>query len=351
MAYETQTKTAILQRMLDASPSDIDKRQGSVTYDLLSPAAIETAALYIELDNILRWGFADTTYGEYLDRRAGEIGLARKAAVKAAGTLTFTGPSGFVVDAGTEVTTATVAPITFVTSAAGTITGGTVTVPAVAAVAGTSGNVGVGTVTTVKGNLVGVVTATNSSAFSGGVDTETDEALLGRYYERLRTPATSGNANNYKQWAKEIAGILDAKVYPVWNGPGTVKIVLLGSDGTPPTTGKAAEVAAYIETVRPIGAAVTVEPAAQVAIAVGATISLDVGYTLVDVRNAFTSGLTEYLKSLAFVDPLVRYTQVANVLVNTPGVLDFSGLTVNGGTTNVTVADGAVAVVGAVNLT
>ncbi|UYZ13424.1 hypothetical protein A6764_22220 [Brevibacillus sp. WF146] len=49
MAYEDQTKDVIHQRMLDASPPDIDKRPGSVTYDLTGPVAIEAEALYVEL--------------------------------------------------------------------------------------------------------------------------------------------------------------------------------------------------------------------------------------------------------------------------------------------------------------
>ena len=48
--YENQTEDVIKQRMLDVVPSDLDKREGSFIYDGISPAAIELALAYIELD-------------------------------------------------------------------------------------------------------------------------------------------------------------------------------------------------------------------------------------------------------------------------------------------------------------
>ncbi|MDF2651716.1 MAG: Baseplate family protein, partial [Paenibacillus sp.] len=52
--YETQSYAFILQRMLDRVPDDVDKRQGSIIYDALAPAASELAAIYIALDANLR---------------------------------------------------------------------------------------------------------------------------------------------------------------------------------------------------------------------------------------------------------------------------------------------------------
>ncbi|MCL6560735.1 MAG: baseplate J protein, partial [Firmicutes bacterium] len=75
--YEDQTVAAIKQRMIDAVPSDLDKREGSFIYDGLSPAAIELALAYIEMDRVIKLGFAQTTYGQYLDYRAAEHGVTR----------------------------------------------------------------------------------------------------------------------------------------------------------------------------------------------------------------------------------------------------------------------------------
>ena len=62
--YENMTFDSIMQRMLDAVPDTIDKREGSVVYDALAPAAIELQNLYIELDVVLNQTFVDTATGE-----------------------------------------------------------------------------------------------------------------------------------------------------------------------------------------------------------------------------------------------------------------------------------------------
>lgn len=348
--YEHQTQEAILQRMLDATSDDVDKRQGSVVYDMLSPAAIELALAYIELDNNLRFGFADEAYGEYLDRRADELGLTRKPATKSTGTLTFSGTDGTVIGIGTRVSTDEENPKYFVTTEQGSVTGGTVSVAAESEEVGKDQNVAAGTITLVIGDLAGVTSVTNNLAFENGVDQETDDELRSRYLDRASVPSTSGNANHYRQWALEIAGIGDAKVFPVWNGNGTVKVVVIDTNKQAPSASKITEVADYIETVRPIGATVTVAAATEVNINVSATLTLEAGYTITDVQTGIEQGITDYLTSLAFVDNVVRYSKIANVILDTEGVIDYSGLNVNGGTANITVQDEEVAVKGTVTL-
>ena len=52
--YEEVTYEEILERMLERVPDDMDKREGSLIYDALAPAAIELQIMYIELDVILK---------------------------------------------------------------------------------------------------------------------------------------------------------------------------------------------------------------------------------------------------------------------------------------------------------
>jgi uncharacterized phage protein gp47/JayE len=75
MAYEDITYEVILQRMLDRVPNNMDKREGSIIYDALAPAAVELQLMYIELDTILQETFADTAQRDYLVRRAIERGI------------------------------------------------------------------------------------------------------------------------------------------------------------------------------------------------------------------------------------------------------------------------------------
>jgi uncharacterized phage protein gp47/JayE len=349
--FENETFERILERMLARIPDTIDKRQGSVVYDLLAPAAAELAQVYIEMDNVLNLGFADTTYGEYLDRRAAEQGLTRKAAVKAIGRVTFSGPDGTVIPAGTRVSTDSGTPVYFVTTTEGTITGGTVTVDAEAEVGGVDGNVDAGKITAVIGDLAGVVTVTNAAPFTGGINEETDEELLARYKEHVTRPQTSGNKYHYEAWAKEVPGVADARCYPRWNGNGTVKVVVVNSEKRSPSAAVVQAVRDHIEEVRPVNADVTVVGVTEVPINVSATVTLAASANSEDAEADIREKITEYFKDIAFDETIVRYTAIGNAILDANGVIDYSNLTVNGAVTNVILNDDQVPILGAVNIT
>ncbi len=350
MAFEDKTAELLHASMLSSIDNSLDKREGSVVHDLTFPAAIELAHAYIELDSVLGLGFAETTEGIYLDLRAGEFGLTRKPSVKAKGSVTFSGPAGTIVPASTRIQTAK--NVFFVTLSDVALTNGTGTVEAEAEVGGVRGNVSAGTINALApGPLYGIVTVTNPTAFDGGSDTETDEALLQRLKTHVQKPVTSGNANHYKQWALEVPGIGDAKVYPIWDGPGTVKVVLLDTEKTAPAQTIIDATAEHIEANKPIGATVTVVGASELAVDVSASLTLSNGATLEDAETQFTSLLNDYLKSIAFTGEIIRYTRIANLLLDVTNVIDYSDLTVNGGTVNVQPNDEQVGVAGVVTLT
>ena len=81
--YENVTYEDILQRMLDRVPENMDKREGSIIYDALAPAAVELQLMYIEFDVILKETFGDTASREYLIRRAAERGITPQPATYA----------------------------------------------------------------------------------------------------------------------------------------------------------------------------------------------------------------------------------------------------------------------------
>ena len=64
------------------------------------------------------------------------------------------------------------------------------------------------------------VTAVLTDIITSGTDEETDENLRARFYAQVQAPSTSGNANNYKEWALKVANVGNAKVFPLWDGAG-----------------------------------------------------------------------------------------------------------------------------------
>lgn len=348
--YEDQTFEAIMQRLLSNVPSNIQKTEGSLIYDALAPAALELAQAYIELDRVIQLGFAQTTYGQYLDMRSAEHGLTRKQATKATGQVTITGAQGTVIPAGSLF--ATSAGVQFQTTSEVSINEtGQVTANIEAMEAGANGNVPSGAINTIPVAIPGVTAVSNVNPTTGGTDEESDADLLARLLEKARNPATSGNVAHYKQWALEVAGVGDAKIIPEWNGAGTVKVIIIDSNKQPASSEIVTAVINYIEEVRPIGIAVTVISATALSINVSATLTLDPAYTLAQVQPAIETAITEYLKSIAFRQDYVSYAKIGSLILDTPGVLDYANLTVNGGASNVVIDNEQVAILGTVTLT
>lgn len=346
--YENETFEEIMDRMLARLPEDIDKREGSVAYDMLAPKAIELAMAYGQLDLVLDLGFPETTYGEFLDRKAYEAGLTRKPSEYAVGTVTITGDYNEEVPAGTIVYTDS--GIRFLTDTAVIIpASGSVNVTVTAEVAGNSGNVAIGAITNVELDGMG---CTNAAATSGGVDEESDEELLARYKQKITSPGISGNASHYKQWALEVDGVGDARVIPIWNGPGTVKVILVNGDKRKVSAEVVTRAKNYIETQRPVGAAVTVESATELTIAVTANIEIEDDFQLASVKTDIEKAISEYFTEIAFVDnQYVRYSSIGNAILSVDGVVDYNTLKINNGTTNITLTNTQVPVLGTVTLT
>lgn len=358
-----QTEEAIRQRMLDRLPSDLDRSEGSFAWDALAPVAIELAQAAIWAQEVLRRGFAQTTFGAYLDLRAEEHGLTRRPAVAATGAVTFTGTAGTVIPVGTRVSTAstTAAPaVVFRTIEAATIPeSGSVAVRIEAEVPGASGNVAAGTIRFLAASVPGVTSVTNAEPTTGGADEEDDESLRARLLQRVRSPSASGNRADYVRWALEVPGVGWVSVIPVRDGPGTVSIAIIDMQGQPASPELVQAVQNHIAPdgplgggLAPIGADVRVEAATAVLIHVSATLTVAEGYNPDSVRSAVAENIRAYLRSLAFAeDNDVRISRIGQAILDTPGVLDYTDLTVNGGTSNIEVGPQEVAILGVVDLT
>lgn len=348
MLYSQKTQEEILASLLSNLGGQYDKTAGYLPFDMAAALAIELAGIGAEQAAILLNGFGQTATGAYLDLHAGEFDESRKAATKATGSVTFTGTNGTVVPMGSLVSTR--GGIQYQTKAAATIATGTAVVAIEASVAGANGNVPMLAIDTMPITIGGITAVSNPDETIGGTDTETDASLRARLLERVRLPATSGNAAHYIIWAKKVAGVGAAKVIPIWNGPGTVKVVIIDSNKLPASGAIISAVSTYVETQRPIGPTVTYVSATALNITVSATLVLKSGYTVAGLKPAIEAAITAYLASIAFVKTAVSYAQIGVAILSVEGVVDFSNLLVNTGTSNVAIGDTQVAVKSIVTL-
>ena len=309
--------------------------EGGLLHIILAPGAYVFWEALQALRAQVPISFVDATSGAYIDRAAAGYGITRKEGTPAGVDLTFTGTANAVVPAGTRCVTAD--GLGFLTDEALTLgEGGSGTVSATADAVGAVYNVPAQAVVTTQESVAGVSGVTNNAAATGGTDPETDAALFARLDAYRRTPPTSGNDRHYYQWALEVNGIGAASVIRCWDGPGTVKVIVADMELRPVEEDKVAEVAAYIETQRPVTAEVTVESAEGVGVQVEVTVETDGTVSKLNTEQALTDRLAEYLGTLAFqTGAEVVYNRVLAIVMGLDGVTDCSGLTVNGGTANV----------------
>ena len=346
--YENQTPEALKAAALAALVGTVETREGSYADLLVSPWALQEYKTYQLMPMVRAMAFPDETCGEYIDRRAADFGLTRTPGTRAWVVLRFTSTSpdrGVTVPAGTVV--ATDDGLRFATLEEAVVQG-TADVPAQAAEVGRIYNVDAASLTTMQVNLVGIQSVTNPEPATGGADEESSAAFLARYRAYLQRPISSGNKNHYISWATEVSGVGSAAVVPLWDGPGTVKVIIGGPDKEPVDEDIVAACAAHIEEERPIGAAVTVVSASTSA----ASITLTQGAEAAEVEADLTAALKELLAGLPFGEAgLVRYSRVLGLLLACDGVEEYQSCTLNGGTANVSLTGEETPQVGTVTVT
>lgn len=348
--FEDITPEKIRKRILARLKTDLQTREGSFTNDVIAAAAEEISEVYHSLDALLPAFYLDETSGPYIDRQAGTVGLVRKAGTAASCAVVFEGSDGASIPAGAVYYTAS--GLAFYLKDPVTIRDGSGAGTLAAAGVGEAYNIAAGEITAALRNYSGVAAYSNAAA-DGGTDPETDGALLTRYLERMRKPATSGNPWHYQRWAKEVDGVGAARVVSKWNGPGTVKVIAADQDLLPAAEAAVEACRVHIEAERPVGPAVTVEAAGALEIAVEASVTLDGTVSPGSVRTALGEAVRAYFKNLAAaafsgnVDLQfetmeagkyeVLFNRIAFLLLSIPGVLDYTALKLNGRAANLTV--------------
>ena len=325
--YENKTEYVILNNMLDKVTSDVTKTEGTLIYDALSPVACELAKHYIELDSYIKRGFIQTSWGRFLDLRAAEHGLYRKSSTKATADLLFVGTSGTVIPKGTAVQTAE--GKVFTTDASATLTSTSIWVTATAEASSPEYNLLPNTITQLVNDIPGITSVTNQAATEGGGYGEDDASFQIRVLDAVRNPGASGNVADYLRWASEVDGVGLVRVNPLWGGAGTVGIVILDMNRDSASEELIAKVASHIEEERPIGATVTVSSGIDYKIGLHAHVILDGTKSLASVTSAISAQYAAYFKEITFIQTYASYQKICAMVLNTPGVKDFFGLTLH----------------------
>lgn len=227
---EAQNYDYWLNLMLDNVPNDIDKREGSIIYDAIAPAAMVSAQQSLSLAEILRQTYIKTAQGEFLDYRAVEHGTSRYAATNTEVKARFNDDNGkpINVEVGDRFASIAESPIFYTVIKAND--DGTAEMQAEEA--GTSANSYLGQVLPVTPNddlaWAEIIEVTIPAR-----DEENDEHLRARLLNTNSWVAYGGNVADYLDMTSKISDVGATQVYPTWDGPGTVKLVILNNDLMP----------------------------------------------------------------------------------------------------------------------
>nr|WP_317324453.1 baseplate J/gp47 family protein [uncultured Flavonifractor sp.] len=324
---------AELMARLSASGLEIDTREGSYTDLIYAEAAYQIYKAWQQLRVLLAAAVPGPDSGPYLDYFGGQYGMVRTPAATAHAVLTFRGENGAAVPAGTVCLTGS--GLRFTTDTRATVSGGTAEVPATAEAAGEIYNVPSGTVTRFLVTMPGVESVTNADPAQGGADAESDTSYYERIHTRLSKPVASGNMYYYEQLARQTPGVGQAKTIPLWNGPGTVKVVVASADKQPVDGLIVTQAQQLLDEGRVIGAEVTAVSAAALKVTVAATCTLEGGVLPAAVEAQLATQLREMFETMEFgTDAPIRLNQVALRLLSCDGVVDYTQLKINGKAAN-----------------
>ena len=346
MLFSEQTYETLIKRILEnTSANNLDTREGSVSFNLLAPLTEELAKAYIEMGNILNLAFIEDTFDEYLDKRVNEFGIYRKDGEKATGAIKVTGSDDTFIGNSTIVTSNGLEYIVL----------NDIVLPnedvlyVEAMDIGYKYNLPAGSTFEFTEPINGVETLTNETAFENGSDIETDEELRERFKYIIQNPRTSGNVNDYKAWALECDGVGRVKVYPLWNGNGTVKVLIIGNDNLPCGEETINTVISHIEEKRPIGATVTVDTPELLELTFNIRIKLDSAYSLDDTESQISTVLHDYINNLEDED--IIYYKALSAVGDLEAVNDIVEFKINNTTNNISVGDYKIPIIKTIEVT
>jgi len=349
--FEVVTFEALMQRMLDRVPADLDKRQGSILYNALAPAAAELQNMYIELDWVLKQSFADTATREYLVRRCAERGIVPRPASRAI----LDGRFNIGIPLGARFAFAGL-----VYRAVERIALGGYHLEC--ETAGEIGNQAPGTLLPID-YIDGLTSAQVAAVLVPGEDEEGTEALRQRYFDSLEPQAFGGNISDYKAKVNALNGVGGVKVYPVWAGGGTVKLVIIDAVYGAPSAALIDAVQSAVDPVQnqgrglgiaPVGHVVTVVGVNAFPVNIAAVITYAPGWAWPALAPYLQSATDTYFNELArtWADTgnlIVRVSQIETRALALAGVLDITGITLNGLPANLMLDAGSIPVRGALS--
>lgn len=336
--FEEYTYEYILNEMLSRISDTLDKREGSVIYNALAPAAMAINEQYKKLSTLVSLIWPDTATGEYLDKFVNQFGIERNKATYAIKKGTFYDNENQLIDIeiGKRFSINGIIYAVYEKISDGIFQ----------MQCKTSGIIG----NSQYGNLLPIDYVQNlsvaelSDILVPGDEEETDEELRSRFYSSVNSVAFGGNIADYKEKVKSIDGVGAVKVIPTWNGGGTVKLIVLDSSLNVPSETLLQNIQNAVgedgDGIAPIGHIVTTVSATKVDLSISTDITLAENVAEETIKTAIENAINEYLYEVKenwgnSTSLTVRIAHIESRILNVEGVIDIANTKINNNTDNI----------------
>ena len=303
--YTSRNYDYWLDKMLDNVPDDIDQREGSIVFDALAPTAMSMAQQSLTMANIIRQSYIKTAQGEFLDYRAAEHGTARYVATQTEVKAKFLDSDGNAINnvqIGDQFASIGETPIFYTVQKINDDLTGELT----ADDPGTTANSYIGQILPVTSND-SLSWAEITEIVAPARDEETDDHLRDRLLKADDWVAYGGNVADYLSMLSKINEVGAGQVYPVWNGAGTVKLVIVDNNLMPASADLVKKVKNIIDPedrealgygLAPIDHQVTVVAPSILTVNVASTVTIDSKQNADTVKAKIKEAVENYFQLL-----------------------------------------------------
>ena len=345
---EGSTKEEIHERMMESLPEDIDDMPGGFPYDFTAPAAAEKDEfINYHLVRTLMLMFPQYAWDEWLDLHGQQVNLKRHEPEYGRGSVLVQGTAGAVIESGTVFCTPAIddsPSIEFATDSEEIIPeSGEVMISITAVESGLKSNVAANTISIMVKPDKNISSVINPEPITGGTETESNDD----YYDRIAAEYENsmsylGNDADYIRWAKKV-GAGDCIVDSAWNGPGTVKLVLIDANGQPANEKLIEDVYNYIVSPNDRSARLLPTGTAELTVVAATTVMISFTITGLQFNNStdidqIKEDFRESVKKVyseAKKDSILRYNHVRPIITSIAGVEDFDIFLINGKQENI----------------
>lgn len=361
--YESQTFITILHRMLDVIPDTIDKREGSIIWDTLAPAAMELYNAYRALDYTIAQQNPKTADRTHLEAWGDTFGITPIAATQALlEAKLVTDPPTRIVPVGTKFRKDDM--VFYVES----YESGT-TYYLRCEQAGEIGNEAFGRIQPVY-NVTGLQSAEITGLAIPGTNVESDTHYLQRFLDNFQEKAFGGNMADYRQRVTALQGVGGVKIFRHFQEKDfQVEVVIIDSRYQKPTEETVEFVQEQLHPIlpqydqptiensgdglAPIGHIVYVFGVEEKKVDINLHVDFASGNSWEQLQDAITEAIEKYFESLredwANKDYLVvRISGIESQILGIPGVLDVYNTQLAGEENNLTLEAREIPILGEV---